>query len=193
LPADFAILTTSVYFTRNILLMFGFLSIIALILLLGVAFFVTITVHELGHAIPALLMTRDEVTIFIGSFGDPYDSFHLKIGRIDFYCKYNLLLWYKGCCLCSDDYLSINQRIGFVAGGPIASILETILTWLLISNLQQEDFLRILFGSIFVISLGATTYSVIPNPVPRYTPSGYAVYSDTYEIFRLLRMKHRRY
>jgi len=61
--------------------MFGFLSIIALILLLGVAFFVTITVHELGHAIPALLMTRDEVTIFIGSFGDPYESFHFKTGR----------------------------------------------------------------------------------------------------------------
>jgi hypothetical protein len=173
--------------------MLGFLSIIALILLLGLAFFVTVTIHELGHAIPALLMTRDEVTIFIGSFGNPYDSFHVRIGRINFYCKYNPLLWYKGCCLCSDDYLSITQRIWFVAAGPITSILETVLTWLLISNLQHEDFLRIVFGSIFVISPGATTYSLLPNPVPRYTPSGYTIYSDTYEIFRLLRMRHRRY
>jgi hypothetical protein len=102
-------------------------------------------------------------------------------------------LWYKGCCLCSDDYLSINQRIWFVAAGPIASILETVLTWLLISNLQQADFLRIVFGSIFVISLGATTYNLFPNPVARYTPSGYPIYSDTYEIFRLLRIKQRRY
>ena len=173
--------------------MLGFLSILGLILLLGLAFFVTVTLHELGHAIPALLITRDEVTIFIGSFGDPYDSYHQTIGRINFYCKYNPLLWYKGCCLCSDDYLSINQRIWFVAGGPIASILETLLCWLLVSNLQQADFLRILFGSIFVISLGATTYSLLPNPNPRYTPSGYAVYSDTFEIFRLLRMKKRGY
>jgi len=96
--------------------MFEFLSIIALALLLGLAFFVTVTLHELGHAIPALLMTRDEVTIYIGSF-----------------------------------------------------------------------------GSIFVISLGATAYSLFPNPAPRYTSSGYTVYSDTYQIFRLIRMKHGRY
>ena len=85
--------------------MFEFLSIIALALLLGLAFFVTVTLHELGH----------------------------------------------------------------------------------------EGFFRIVFGSIFVISLGATAYSLFPNPAPRYTPSGYTVYSDTYQIFRLIRMKHGRY
>jgi membrane-associated protease RseP (regulator of RpoE activity) len=173
--------------------MFEFLSIIALVLLVGLGFFVTVTLHELGHAIPALLMTRDEVTIFVGSFGSPYKSFRFTMGRLEFYCKYNPLLWYKGCCLCSDDYLSIDQRIWFVAGGPIASFLETVATWLLISNLQQEGFFRVIFGSIFVISLGATAYSLLPNPTPRYTPSGFAVYSDTYQIFRLIRMKNRRY
>jgi hypothetical protein len=173
--------------------MIEFLSIVGLAFLLGLAYFVTVTLHELGHAIPALLMTRDEVTIFVGSFGSPYNSFHVTIGRLDIYCKYNPLLWYKGCCLSSVDYLSIGQRIWFVAGGPIASILETIITWLLISNLQGEGFLRILCGSIFVISIGATAYSLFPNPVPRYTPSGYAVYSDPYQIFRLIRMKSRRY
>ncbi|MDH7460890.1 hypothetical protein QEG73_06355 [Chitinophagaceae bacterium 26-R-25] len=173
--------------------MFEFLSIIALALLLGLAFFVTVTLHELGHAIPALIMSRDEVTIYIGSFGSPYNSFHLTIGRLDFYCKYNPLLWYKGCCVYSDNYLSIDQRIWVVAGGPIASILATTATWLLISNLQQEGFFRIVFGSIFVISIGATIYSLIPNPVPRYTSSGYPVYSDPYQIFRLIRMKRGRY
>lgn len=173
--------------------MLEFLSIIALAFLLGLAFFVTVTLHELGHAILALLITRDEVTIYIGSIDSPYNSFHVTIGRLDIYCKYNPLLWYKGCCLSSVDYLSINQRIWFVAGGPIASILETIVTYLLISNLQQEGFFRIVFGSIFVISVGATAYSLFPNPAPRYTPSGYAVYSNTYQIFRLIRMKNRRY
>src|SRR5258708_39407973 len=90
--------------------MFEFLSIIALVLLLGLAFFVTVTLHELGHAIPALLMTRDEVTIFIGSFGSPYKSFRFTIGRLEFYCKCNPLLWYKGCCLCSVDQWKDNHR-----------------------------------------------------------------------------------
>jgi len=173
--------------------MFGLLSVIALALLLGLAFFVTVTLHELGHAVLALLMTRDEVTIYIGSFGSPYNSFRVTIGRLNFYCKINPLLWYKGCCLCSTNYLSINRHIWYVAGGPIASVLATIGTWLLVSNLQEQAFLRIVFGSIFVISLLVTIYNLIPNPVPRYTPSGFAIYSDTYQILKLLRMKNRRY
>ena len=173
--------------------MTGFLSIPGLAILLAMALFVTVTLHELGHAIAALLMTRDEVTIYVGSFGSPYDCFHIKTGRLDFYCKYNPLLWYKGCCLCSDDYLAIDQHIWFVAAGPIASIIETILAWLLIANLQQSDFLRIISGSIFFISFITTVYLLIPNPVPKYTPSGYAIYSDLYEIFRLFRRKQRGY
>lgn len=173
--------------------MFGLLSIILLALLLALAFFVTVTLHELGHAIPALLMTRDEVTIYIGSFGSAYNAVHFTIGRLECYCKYNPLLWYKGCCVCSDEYLSIDQQIWFTAGGPIASITGTAATWLLISNLQQEDFLRVVFGGIFMISLITTLYNLFPNPSPRYTASGYRIYSDTYQIFRLFRMKQGRY
>lgn len=55
--------------------MFEFLSIMALALLLGLAFFVTVTLHELGCAIPALLWTRDEVTIYIGSIDSPTNHF----------------------------------------------------------------------------------------------------------------------
>jgi hypothetical protein len=171
----------------------GLLSVMAFVLLLALAFFITVTLHELGHAIPALLITRDEVTIYLGSFGSPYNSFHVTMGRLDFYCKYNPLLWYKGCCVCSEDYLSINQRIWFVAGGPIASIFGTIVTWLLVSNLQDVGFFRIISGSVFVISLLITVYNLIPNPIPRYTPSGYVIYSDTYQIIRLFRMKKGRY
>jgi len=173
--------------------MFGLLSIIALVILIVLGLLVTVTIHELGHAVPALLWTREKVVIYIGSFGSRHECFKVKAGRVKFYCKYNPLLWYKGCCLCADDYLSINQHIWFVAAGPIASILETILTWLLINQLQQQDFLRIVVGSIFVVSLGATVYSIIPNPVPKFTPSGYPIYSDSYEIFRLLRRKQRGY
>lgn len=173
--------------------MIGILSILGLVLLLILAFFVTVTLHEVGHAIPALLMTREEVAIYIGSTGDPSKSFHGSVGRVDFYCKYNPLLWFKGCCTCADEYLSIDQSIWFFAGGPIASILLTIITWLMVSNLQQEGFFRIVFGFIFFISLMITIGNLIPNPTSRYTPSGHAIYSDLHQIFRLIRMKNGRY
>jgi len=35
--------------------------------------------HELGHAIPALVLTKEKVTIYIGSFGDPNKSLKIPI------------------------------------------------------------------------------------------------------------------
>ncbi|HVV04093.1 MAG TPA: hypothetical protein VHC96_07710 [Puia sp.] len=167
-------------------------TVIPLILLLGVSFFVTVLLHELGHAIPAIFMTTDDVNIYIGSLGDPDKCFHFFIGRIAVYCKYNPLLWYKGCCFAADTYyLSLDQRLLFTAGGPIASVIGTILTWLLLSVTENQDFLRVLTGGIFVVSLLATLGSLIPLVRVRYTASGQPVYNDGYEIFRILRAKFR--
>jgi len=167
-------------------------TVIPLILLLSVSFFITVLLHELGHAIPALRMTRDDVNIYIGSLGDPDKCFHFFIGRIAVYCKYNPLLWYKGCCFAADAYyLSLNQRLLFIAGGPIASLIGTVLTWLLLSLVENQDFLRILAGGVFVLCLLVTLATLIPLVRVRYTASGQPVYNDGYEIFRLLRAKFR--
>jgi hypothetical protein len=168
-----------------------FTGILPLILLLFVVFFITVTLHELGHAVPALIMTRDEITIYIGSLGDTYKSFHFSFGRLTFFCKYNPFLWYRGCCVVPAGELSIDQELWFVAGGPIASILGTLASWLLVSVAQQIDFLRVVSGGVFVISLLVSLYILFPNPMARYTPSGYPVYSDTYQIYRLLKVKFR--
>ncbi|HVU55715.1 MAG TPA: hypothetical protein VHD83_11715 [Puia sp.] len=166
-------------------------TIIPLALLLGASFFITVALHELGHAIPALFITRGEVTIYIGSLGDPYKCFHFSFGRLVFYCKYNPLLWYKGCCFATDYYLSIDQRLLFTAGGPIASLIGTILTWWLLSITENQDFLRVLTGGIFVLSLLVTLGTLIPLVRVRYTASGHPVYNDGYQIFRLFREKLR--
>ena len=101
-----------------------FTSIVPLAILVAFTFFITILLHELGHAIPALLLTREDVVIYIGSLGNPYKCFKVSISQLTIYCKYNPLLWYKGCCVSFDYDLTINQRLLLVAGGPIASLVE---------------------------------------------------------------------
>jgi hypothetical protein len=168
-----------------------FTGIIPLALLLALALFINVTLHELGHAIPALLLTRGDVTIYVGSFGDPYRSYCRTFGRVTFYCKYNPLLWYKGCCFSSTYDLSIDQRILCVAGGPIASLILTFISWLSITLIDHQGFFRVLAGGVFVISLCITGYLLVPYPRPFYTPSGHPVYTDTYEILRLLRRRSK--
>jgi hypothetical protein len=168
-----------------------FTSIIPLALLLALTFFITVTLHELGHAIPALLMTRGEVTIYIGSLGDPYKSFRVSFGRLTMFCKYNPLFWYKGCCVALNYDLSIDQQLFFVAGGPVASLLGTLGSWRLLSAMEEGSVFRIVSGSVFTISLIITLSTIFPSPRVRYTPSGHPVYNDSYQIFRLIRMKYR--
>lgn len=61
----------------------------------------TILFHELGHTLPALMMTRQPVTVYIGSYGDTKHSVHFRIGQLDILLKYNPLAWRSGLCILS--------------------------------------------------------------------------------------------
>jgi hypothetical protein len=166
-----------------------FISVIPLAFLLFVAFFATVTLHELGHAIPALLLTREEVTIYIGSLGDPGKSFHVSRGRLEIYCTRNPLLWYKGCCYSYTYDLSLNHQLLIVAGGPVASIVGTIASWFLLIASPEGSLFHLLSGSIFVISLLITVSILFPFYKVRYTSAGAPVYNDTLQIIRLIKRK----
>lgn len=174
------------------MLMLLLTTIIPLALMLAFGFFVTVTLHEIGHALPALWLTHEEITIFIGSYGEPAKSIRRRFGRLTFYCRYNPLLWYKGCCVVPDYEFSLNEEILFVLGGPLLSLLITIGSWELISLFEQAGIIRIGFGIIFFISLIITASTVIPNRTVRYTAQGYRVYNDGYQLFKLLQAKFSR-
>jgi len=146
-----------------------FTSIIPLAILVAFAFFITFLLHELGHAIPTLLLTREDVVIYIGSLGNPYKCFKVSISQLTIYCKYNPLLWYKGCCVSFDHDLTIDQRLLLVAGGPIASLAGTLASWLLLSSVDEGGILRIISGSIFTISFIITVSILFPVFSIRYT------------------------
>jgi hypothetical protein len=167
------------------------LSLLALIALIALTLFIVVFLHELGHAIPALLMTQryQEINIYIGSFGDPSQSFRFTIGRLEVYVKYNPFSWYKGCCIAPTYDLSIDQNIGFVAGGPLVSICCAIGGWFVLSATQQVGFFRVIIGSVFTVSLLAALAFLIPDSRPRYGPSGQTIYSDTVQLYRLLKTK----
>jgi len=57
--------------------------LLSLILLVLLTRPLTVIFHELGHAIPAILLTKEKVTVYIGSYGDPKKSLRIKIGLLD--------------------------------------------------------------------------------------------------------------
>ncbi len=64
-------------------MLFAF-GIVILMLATGLVIWpITVLLHELGHAIPALILTRQKVSIYIGSYGDPDKSLHFRIGLLE--------------------------------------------------------------------------------------------------------------
>jgi len=86
-------------------------------------------IHELGHGIPALLLTDKKVTLYLGSYGDPKESFRIQIGRLELFFNKNPFHWKIGLCVLEQKTLSINKQIFIVLMGPLASLaLSIILT-----------------------------------------------------------------
>ena len=62
-----------------------FEGILIILLFIGVALIsrsVTTFVHEMGHAIPSLFFTKEEVIVCVGSYGDVSHSLRIKTWEV---------------------------------------------------------------------------------------------------------------
>lgn len=149
----------------------------------------TVLVHELGHGLPALLLTKEKVKLFIGSHGDPYRSVHFQFGRLEIYFKYNPILWNHGLCVSESTDITINKQLIIILFGPIASLSFGIST-------SYYAFANDTHGSFKLISIFIFTSSLIDffqNIIPRKNPiqlfDGSIVYNDGEQLKQVLKYK----
>lgn len=145
---------------------------------------VTTFIHEMGHALPALLFTQKPVVVYIGSYGDIRNSFKLGIGRLTIY--FNLTLFQLDMGLCKfDNKMNIAQLMITVLGGPLLSLIAgSILTWGIIVFKPDDGIIFIL--SLFIVS---TVWDFFVNIIPRKAPAilhdGSFVYNDGAQLKRI--------
>lgn len=149
----------------------------------------TVIFHELGHAIPAILLTRQPVSIYIGSYGDPEKSLHFTIGLLDVWFKYNPFLWRLGLCVPSAKHISINKQIIYTLTGPLASVVIATLACYFTFTYDFDSFLKV----ILVIFLGSSVFDLLVNLSPINTPillnDGSLAYNDGYQLKQLFYYK----
>lgn len=163
------------------------LLFIALLFLITRPF--TVLIHELGHAIPSILMTRKKVSIYIGSYGDPSQSLHFNIGLLDIWFRYNPFSWRGGLCVHSEKNISVNKQIIYTLTGPLASfIIASIACYFTFEN-DLHGFLKL----ILIIFLGSAILDLFANLTPLKTPiklfDGRVIYNDGYQLVRLFYYK----
>lgn len=149
----------------------------------------TVLFHELGHAIPAILMTRQTVSIYIGSYGDPKKSIHFSIGLLDVWFKYNPFSWRLGLCVPSAQQISINKQIIYTLTGPLASFIMAVFACYFSFAYGLNGFLKF----ILIIFLGSSIFDLFVNFSPSNAPiklfDGRLTYNDGYQLKQLFHYK----
>ena len=83
-----------------------------------------LTLHELGHALAALVLAPGAVTVYLGSYGQPTGNWRLRWGRLTLFGKRNLLKWRGGYCTYQQPTTMGRWRqAAFVLAGPLLPML----------------------------------------------------------------------
>lgn len=145
----------------------------------------TILFHELGHALPALILTRQPVTIYLGSYGDTKHSIHFRVGLLDIWLKYNPLAWRSGLCIPTAKEVSINKQIIYTLTGPLTSFIIAVIACYFVFAFDLHGSLKL----IFIIFMGSAIMDLItnlnPNPVAIKLHDGSLTHNDGYQLKQL--------
>lgn len=147
--------------------------------------------HELGHAIPIIWMTRDRVTIYLGSYGDTNKSFRFGLGKLEIWVQYNPFKWRGGLCVPHAKDISINKRIIYTLTGPLASLIIALVSCCMAFLFDLSDFLSLLFLILLVLSAFDFLRNIIPNNRFIVLHDGKIAYNDGASLERLFR--HRKF
>lgn len=147
-----------------------------------------VLLHELGHALPALKFTKQEVTVFIGTYGDKKKSYRLTVGKLTIWFRYNPIFWQKGVCFHKIPPAT-NQHIIITLGGPVISLLLAAPSCYLAFFFDSHGALK-LITFFFMISASIDfLFNIIPRRTPITLHDGRTIYNDGRNLAYLIRYK----
>jgi tetratricopeptide (TPR) repeat protein len=151
-----------------------------------IARFITVLLHELGHAIPALIFNKEKVTVFLGSYGVTKTSKHLPLGkRLSFYFKLNPFTWRTGMVIHSPENVSVRKNFIILFMGTCFPIFIAIVALWVVLVLNMNGFLK-LFTLIFLLSALFDLRNLYSNNEPILLVNGLRTYNDGYQISKSL-------
>lgn len=166
---------------------FSFVNFIIYLLVYIIFMPVLSFIHELGHAIPALIFTKDEVSINIGNYN--------LIKKV----KLNRLIiniyGYRSIVDVSFAYVNWKpveskfKSIIMIAGGPIASLCISVVLYLTLDTIQLSYLLIKIFNGMMLFSIGQFIVTALPMKYSDNSPYK-GVTSDGYKIVQWLKLEN---
>jgi len=167
------------------------IEIILSIFVFFMTFQITTFIHEFGHAIPALILTRDRVKITLGRLDKNHKKFkQISLKRLDIEIKsFNPFIGFAHWKL---SHLTKCQRIVILAGGPFFSLALAII--MIFINIGSEG--KFLMGilnlkEITILARNIALVSFLSTSIPIIYPNWWGAYgdypSDGHQIIKLIK------
>ena len=159
---------------------FAILKALLLVAALLDGVYLGILAHELGHAIVALALTRQNVTVKVGTLGEVVG---LSLGRL------TLKLGLKGFRYGSASYdrqmESVKRQRWIILGGPSVTLLLTIGFGLSLSHFEPWGWVWVALMGFFVANFRILIVSLWPIAYQAPDGSGEVWKSDTLDFLTL--------
>lgn len=120
-----------------------------------------VLLHELGHAIGVIAFSKSYARIFIGKVSSQNKE-NFKIGRLHFHLNWS----YSGFCSWDRENTK-NQKILALVGGPLFSLLATILFGLLMGGVPP-GIMHDVFQAMMIVNMVIFLTSAIPFTYPKW-------------------------
>lgn len=164
--------------------------LLSVFLLIGITRPFIVLCHELGHAVPSLLLTTEAVTVYIGSYGDTRNSYSLRLGRLTLWFRYSLF-WKRGLCVATAPPVSQWQTVLFLLGGPLASsVLALVGTWFIFA-FELHGALKLYAVAFSLMAVFDFVVNLVPMASPVHQLEGRLLYNDGYRLLLLWYYRYR--
>ncbi|MDC1162118.1 tetratricopeptide repeat protein [Tenacibaculum sp.] len=146
----------------------------------------TILIHELGHGITALLLTKEKVTLHIGSYGNSKKSFRISFGRLEIFFLREYPFYYNiGLCTMHDKNISNTKQFIVVLFGPITSLIIAILLSYLVFFTNISDDSKLFLFITMISSLYDFYLNIIPRKEIITLNNNCTTYNDGQQLINL--------
>jgi Tfp pilus assembly protein PilF len=152
-------------------------------ILLNLSSFIIILLHELSHAIPALIFSKQDVTIYIGTYGDK-KGIHFSIGKLTIYIRPKFSYLKSGGLCTYKANMNFQKRLIILLSGPVVTAIIASLLFEFVFFSDAHGFIRALILVLFVTALISLMVNLFPNKFP-VKNSDRLYYSDGYNIILL--------
>ena len=166
---------------------FSFINFIIYPLVYIISMPVLSFIHELGHAIPALIFTKGEVSVSIGN-SNLIKKVKLNRLVINIY-GYRSIMDVSYAYVNWESIDSKFKSIIIIAGGPIASLCTSGFLYFSLYKIELSNLMIILFNAMIFFSIGQFIVTALPMKYSDNSPyKGFT--SDGYKIAQWLKLKN---